>query len=202
MKRAPIRPCPYPTVPLSDRAPIRPCPYPTVPYPGNSWEPQAHPRRPPHADLRLGTVTLLTRFRPAPGQVRVKGVIRCPTTVLHAWLNSELDALLATLPEPLPLPDPLAQRAQGTRWQQEGLRVTITWPAMLPPRRLLLVWDHRTGPHPPELVLWLFARGVLLRDTPLSGRRSPAPGSRWPNPSNASWGGGRWRGSTRRRLPN
>ena len=73
-------------------------PYQTVPYPGTSWEPQAHPRRQPHEYLRLGTVKLLTLFRPATGQVRVKGVTRCPHTVLHAWLKSAVDALLATLP--------------------------------------------------------------------------------------------------------
>ncbi len=118
----------------------------TVPYPGGSWQPRAHPRRQPHEYLRLGTVKLLTLFRPATGQVRVKGVTRCPNTVLHAWLKSDLDALLATVPEPIPLQDPLAQRAQWTQWTQwtrwqEGLRGTITWPAVLPPLRLLLVWD-------------------------------------------------------------
>src|SRR5262249_38474853 len=92
-------------------------PYQTVPYPGSSWEPQAHPRRQPHEYIRLGTVKLLTLFRPATGEVRVKGVTSCPNVVLHAWLKSELDALLATLPEPIPVPDPSAARAQWIRWQ-------------------------------------------------------------------------------------
>jgi DDE superfamily endonuclease len=143
-------------------------PYQTMPYPGSGWEPQAHPRRQPHEYLRLGTVKLLTLFRPATGEVRVKGVTSCPNAVLHAWLKSEVDALLATLPEPLPRQDPLAQRAQWTRWQ-EGLKVQITLPAALPPLRLLLVWDNLKGHHTPELVLWLFARGVMGLYTPLSG---------------------------------
>jgi hypothetical protein len=141
-------------------------PYQTVPYPGSSWGPLAHPRQQPHEYLRLGTVKLLTLFRPATGQV--KGVTRCPTIVRQAWLKSAVDTLLATLPEPIPLQDPLAQRAQWARWQ-EGRRVTITLPAVLPPLRLLLVWDNLTGRHTPELLLWLVARGVLVLYTPLSG---------------------------------
>jgi hypothetical protein len=143
-------------------------PYQTVPYPGNSWEPQAHPARQPHEYLRLGTVKLLTLFRPATGQVRVKGVTSSPNAVLHAWLKNAVDALLATLPEPTPVPDSSAARAQWTRWQ-EGLKGRITLPAALPPLRLLLVWDNLKGHHTPELVLWLFARGVMVLYTPLSG---------------------------------
>jgi hypothetical protein len=56
----------------------------TVPAPGTSWEPQAHPRRQPHAYLRLGTVKLLTLFRPAPGRMHVTVVTRCPNVVLYA----------------------------------------------------------------------------------------------------------------------
>src|SRR5262249_15505800 len=143
-------------------------PYQTVPYPGPSWEPQAHPPPPPPEYLRLGRVKLLTLFRPAPGEVRVKGVTSCPNAVLHAWLKSAVDALLAPLPEPTPLQDPSAQRAQWTRWQ-EGLQVKITLPAVVPPLRLLLVWDNLTGHHPPDLVRWRFARGVMVLYTPLSG---------------------------------
>jgi hypothetical protein len=39
----------------------------------------------------------------------------------------------------------------------------------LPQLRLLLVWDNLAGHHPPELVLWLFAQGVMVLSTPLSG---------------------------------
>jgi hypothetical protein len=143
-------------------------PFQTVPYAGMSWAPLGHPGRLPHEYLRLGTAKLLTLFRPATGEVRVKGVTRCPNAVLHAWLKGELEALLATLPEPAPVPDATANRAQWTQWQ-EGLRVKITLPAELPALRLLLVWDNLAGHHTPELVLWLFAHGVMVLYTPLSG---------------------------------
>jgi hypothetical protein len=111
-------------------------------------------------------------LRPATGEVRVKGVTCCPNSVLQAWLQAWLkeavSALLATLPEPVPLADPLAHRAQWTRWQM-GLKSKITLPALLPPLRLVLVWDNRAGHHTPELVLWLFARGGMVLYTPLSG---------------------------------
>jgi hypothetical protein len=143
-------------------------PYQTAPYPGTNWAPQAHPRQQPHAYIRLGTAKLLTLFRPATGHVQVKGVTSCPNAVLHAWLKSEVDALLATLPAPVPISDPIAHRLQWTRWQ-EGLRVKITLPAARPPLRLVLVWDNLAGHHTPELMLWLFARGVMVLYTPLSG---------------------------------
>jgi hypothetical protein len=127
-----------------------------------------HPAQQPHEYLRLGTVKLLTLLRPATGEVQVKGVTCCPNVVLHAWLKEAVSALLATLPEPVPLTDPLAQRAQWTRWQA-GLKIKITLPALLPPLRLVLVWDNLAGHHTPELVLWLFARGVMVLYTPLSG---------------------------------
>ena len=93
---------------------------------------------------------------------------RCPNTVLHAWLKQEISALLATLPAPVPITDPETTRTQWTRWQ-EGLRRRITLPASLPPLRLLLVWDNLVGHHTPELVLWLFAHGVMVLYTPLGG---------------------------------
>jgi transposase len=134
-------------------------PFQTVPYPGSSWELVGHPVRQPHDYVRNGTAKLLTLLRPATGQVQVKGVTACPTVVLHAWLNAEVSALLARLPEPVPIVDPEAPRAQWTHWQ-EGVTIKITLPAVVPPLRLLLVWDTLKGHHPPELMLWLFARGV------------------------------------------
>jgi hypothetical protein len=113
-------------------------------------------------------VKRLTLFGPTTGEVRVKGVTHGPNVVLHAGLKWEVDALLATLPEPAPVRDPNTARAQWTRWQ-EGLRVRITLPADLPPLRLLLIWDNLTGHHTPELLLWLLARGVMVLYTPLSG---------------------------------
>jgi len=143
-------------------------PYQTKPYPGSSWEPVGHPARQPHEYARNGTAKLLTLFRPATGQVRVKGVISCPNAVLHAWLKAQMSALLATLPEPAAVAGPVAHRAQWTRWQ-EGLTIKITLPALLPPLRAVLVWDNLKGHHTPELMLWLFARGVMVLFTPLGG---------------------------------
>ena len=93
---------------------------------------------------------------------------RCPNTVLHAWLKQEIRALLATLPSPIPAADPETTRIQWTRWQ-EGLHRRITLPVVLPSLRLLLVWDNLVGHHTPELLLWLFAYGVMVLYTPLGG---------------------------------
>jgi DDE superfamily endonuclease len=143
-------------------------PYQTVPYAGTSWAPAGYPARQPHEYLRIGTAKLLTLFRPATGEVRATGVMSCPNAVLHPWLKAEVTALLATLPEPGPVRDPQAHRAGWTRWQA-GLRVRITLPAALPPLRLLLIWDNLAGHHTPELMLWLFAHGVMVLFTPLAG---------------------------------
>ena len=140
-------------------------PYQTVPYPGQSWEPQAHPARQPHEDERVGTAKLLTLFRPATGQVRAKGVRRATNAVLHPWLKTELERVLAALP---PVTAPEAERPLLAQWQ--------TWlgpyrygPLPLPPLRLILGWDTLAGHRSTELVLWLYAHGVLPLDTPLSG---------------------------------
>jgi hypothetical protein len=118
--------------------------------------------------VRNGTAKLLTLLRPATGAVQIKGVTHCPNVVLHAWLKEAVSTLLTTLPEPVAVTDPVAHRAQWTHWQ-EGLTIKITLPALLPPLRLLLVWDNLKGHHTPELMLWLFARGVMVLFTPLGG---------------------------------
>jgi hypothetical protein len=87
---------------------------------------------------------------------------------LHPWRKADVTALLAELPDPGPVTDPAANRACWTRWQA-GLRVRITLPAQLPPLRLLLIWDNLAGHHTPELLLWLFAQGVMVLSTPLAG---------------------------------
>jgi hypothetical protein len=87
---------------------------------------------------------------------------------LHPWLKETVTSLLASLPAAPPVSDPVATRAQWTRWQA-GLSVRITLPAELPPLRLLLIWDNLAGHHTPELLLWLFTRGVMVLFTPLSG---------------------------------
>jgi hypothetical protein len=140
-------------------------PYQTVPYPGQSWEPQAHPARQPHEYERTGTAKLLTLVRPATGQVRAKGVTRATNAVLHPWLKAELELVLAALPV---VTAPEAARPLLAQW--------ATWlgpyrygPLPMPPLRLILVWDNLAGHLSTELVLWLFAHGVLPLYTPLSG---------------------------------
>jgi transposase len=141
-------------------------PFQTIPHPGQSWQPQGEPARQPHEYIRNGTAKVLTLFHPASGRVRVEGVTSCPNDVLHPWLKRELSEVLAGLPE-LP-PTAKGSRGQWERWQR-GLSVKPTLPAQLPPLRMLLVLDNLTGHKTPELVLWLFARGIMPLYTPLSG---------------------------------
>jgi hypothetical protein len=141
-------------------------PFQAVPHPGSSWRPEGRPARRPHEYVRGGTAKVLTLFRPADGRVRVEGATTCPNAVLHPWLKRELSATLAELPAPPPTAD--ASRVAWERWQA-GLRVRITLPSELPPPRGLLVLDNLVGHKTPELVLWLFARGVMPLFTPLGG---------------------------------
>ena len=142
-------------------------PYQTIPYPGPSWQAEEHPARQPHEYFRQGTAKLLTLLHPATGHVRVKGVRQGTNAVLHPWLKEELTAILATLPPPAAV-DPLENRARWERWQ-EGLKVRITLSAQLPPLRMLLIWDNLAGHYTPELILWLFAHGIMPLYTPLGG---------------------------------
>ncbi len=142
-------------------------PYQTLPYHGSHWNPAGHPIRYPHEYVRNGTAKQLTLFHPASGAVRVKGVRNAQNVILHPWLQEELTAILATLPEPELLPAEENRRC-WTRWQ-EGLTVRITLPQELPPLRMLLVWDNLTGHHTPAFILWLFAHGIMPLFTPLSG---------------------------------
>jgi hypothetical protein len=142
-------------------------PFQTAPYPGQSWRQQGEPLRQPHEYIRDGTAKVLTLFRPASGEVRLKGVTACPNAVLHPWLRQELTAILAALPQPAPLAEE-ALRPAWERWQA-GLKVKPTLSEELPPLRMLLVMDNLTGHKTPELVLWLFAHGVMPLYTPLGG---------------------------------
>jgi hypothetical protein len=142
-------------------------PYQAIPQPGAHWRPTTSPARYPHEHIRHGTAKLLTLFHPASGQVRVKGVTSGANEVLHPWLETELTAVLATLPEP-PVQTESECRAAWERWQN-GLTIRFTLPDRLPPLRLLLVLDNLTGHKTPALVLWLVAHGVMPLYTPLSG---------------------------------
>jgi DDE superfamily endonuclease len=141
-------------------------PFQAVPHPGPSWRPGGHPAHQPHEYIRGGTAKVLTLFRPADGHVRVEGTATCPNTVLHPWLKRELADVLAELPAPPQAAG--ASRAAWTRWQA-GLSLPITLPAELPPLRMLLVLDNLAGHKTPELVLWLFAHGVMPLYTPVGG---------------------------------
>ncbi len=139
-----------------------------MPYPGGSWQPIGQPRRQPHEYLRAGTAKLLTLLHPTSGEVRVKGVTHCTNAVLHPWLQGELTAILATLPESAGVFTDEACRAQWAQWQ-EGLTVRVSLPADPPPLRMLLVLDNLVGHKTPAFVVWLFAQGIMPLYTPLGG---------------------------------
>lgn len=106
---------------------------------------------------------MLTLFRPATGEVRARGVTSAPNAVLHPWLEAELTAILATVPE---VTTPEAERPPLARWE--------TWlgrppRSALPPLRLILVWDNLAGHLSWPIVQWLFQHGVLPLYTPISG---------------------------------
>jgi len=67
-----------------------------------------------------------------------------------------------------PLLDEETNREAWKAWQH-GLSKRITLAEKLPPLRMLLIWDNLQGHYTPELVLWLFAQGVMLLFTPLAG---------------------------------
>jgi hypothetical protein len=142
-------------------------PYQTLPYPGASWQPVGQPEHQPHEYIRNGTAKLLTLFHPASGQVRVKGVTSSANVVLHPWLKAELSAILQSLPETAPV-DAETNRQLWKAWQ-EGLSLPITLPQELPALRMLLIWDNLRGHYTVEIVLWLFAHGIMPLYTPLGG---------------------------------
>jgi hypothetical protein len=117
--------------------------------------------------VRHGTAKLLTLFRPATGQVRVKGVTSCPNVVLHAWLEAELSAILDSLPPPKITAED-DNRAAWERWQA-GLTIKPTLLDKLPALRLLLVMDNLAGHLTARFVVWLFEHGIMPLYTPLSG---------------------------------
>ena len=142
-------------------------PYQTIPHPGRSWRPEGDPARLPHEHLRGGTAKVMTLFRPADGRARLKGVTACPNSVLHPWLEGELAAILAAMPEPGPEPAG-GWRAAWERWQ-EGLTIKPTLLEELPPLRMLLVLDDLAGHKTPAFVCWLFEHGIMPLDTPVGG---------------------------------
>jgi hypothetical protein len=143
-------------------------PFQTIPYPGSSWRMEGKPAGQPHQHIRNGTAKLMTLFHPATGEVRVKGVRSCANAVLHPWLKQELEAILESMPsEAARRSLPAEESRLVWRSWQEGLSVRITLPEDLPPLRMLLVLDNLTGHKTPELLLWMFSRGVMVLYTPL-----------------------------------
>lgn len=142
-------------------------PYQTVPYPGASWQLVGGPKCIPHEYVRQGTAKLLTLFHPASGKVRVRGVRRATNEILHPWLKEELEAILKTLPQR----EAVSAEQNQAEWRswQEGLSVKVTLPEELPPLRMLVVWDNLIGHKSPELLLWMFAQGIMVLYTPLGG---------------------------------
>ncbi|MGA9767423.1 MAG: transposase [Blastocatellia bacterium] len=142
-------------------------PFQTVPFSGNSWQEEGCPLRQASEYIRNGTAKMLTLFHPQDGQVRVKGVRSCTNVVLHKWMRQELGDIVEHLPAAVPV-DEVANHLLWERWQ-EGLMWPITLPVELPPLRMLLVMDNLKGHKTPEMVLWMFAQGIMPMYTPLGG---------------------------------
>ncbi len=92
-------------------------PYQTKARAGASWQPAGQPARQLTEYILQGTAKMLTLFHPATGCVRVKGVTRCPNTVLHPWLKQQLTQILAAFPQPSSSLDPVRHRQAWTQWQ-------------------------------------------------------------------------------------
>jgi hypothetical protein len=117
--------------------------------------------------MRNGTAKILTLFHPASGRVRVKGVTQSTNAILHPWLKEQWMDILDTLPEK-PVLSPEENRRLWQTWQA-GLSLPITLSETLPALRMLLIWDNLRGHYTPDLVLWLFAHGIMPLYTPLGG---------------------------------
>src|SRR4051794_29030124 len=143
-------------------------PFQAVPHSGASWQPRDHPAQHPHEYIRGAKTKILPLFHPASGRVRLQSAARGTNAVLHPWLRERLSAILAALPPAGSSQDAAGTQAAWAVWQA-GLTMPFSLPDDLPPLRLLLVWDNRTGHKTPELVLWLCAHGVMPLYTPVGG---------------------------------
>jgi len=135
-----------------------------IPQPGQSWQPEGAPARRSHEYLRGGTVKLLTLFRPATGELRAEAVQSGSNAVLHPWLKQELTAILETFPPPP------TQATPGRSWAEWDYHPEAQQrDAVLPPLRMLLLWDNLRGHYTREMVAWCEAQGIGVLYTPLSG---------------------------------
>jgi DDE superfamily endonuclease len=139
-------------------------PYQAIPQPGASWQPVGNPARQPHEYIRGGTTKLLTLFRPKTGELRAEPVDSARNTVLHPWLQRELTAILATLP-PAPTEPTSGRCWSDWDWHPDAPRLD----AVLPPVRLLLIWDNLRGHLTPSIVHWCAERGIVPLYTPIGG---------------------------------
>ena len=98
----------------------------------------------------------------------MKGVTNIRNDTLHGWLQVELSAILATLPDPTPISDPQLNRDFWESWRV-GVTRTATLLKDLPPLRLILVMDNLIGHKNPTWLIWCFQRGILPIYTPLGG---------------------------------
>jgi hypothetical protein len=143
-------------------------PFQTRPYLGNSWSPEANPKRLPHEYIKDGIAKLMTLFHPATGQVQVKGVLSCTNSVLHPWMKEKLTDILSALPAPVEVLETEANRTLWERWF-EGLSEHASLPDELPALRSLLIIDNLAGHKTPAFVQWLFGQGIIPLYTPLGG---------------------------------
>jgi transposase len=139
-----------------------------VPHPGFSWQLKGRPATQPHEYVRAGTAKILTMFHPASGQVQLHPVTRSTNAILHPWLKMTLEDVTARLPT---ITDPIDPGLNRTLWQvwQNGLTMPFSLPEVLPPLRVLLVWDNLAGHKTPEMVGWLCRHGIMPLYTPLGG---------------------------------
>ncbi len=152
-------------------------PYQTRAYDGQSWRTQGQPQKQDAEYVRAGTAKMLTLFQPSSGMVRAKGVERSTNAILHPWLKTELEAILAELSPP-PERSLDETKLLWKSWQQD-MTVKYTLLHNPVPLRLILVWDNLIGHHSGDIVLWLYQHGIMPLFTPIKGSwLNMRPGSR------------------------
>lgn len=139
-------------------------PYQVIPQPGQSWQVEGEPSRRPHEYIRGGTVKLLTLFRPATGELRAEPVQSAANAVLHPWLQQELTTILEACPPAAQTPTIGRSWADWDYHAEAHLRDEL-----LPPLRMLLIWDNLKGHYTPAMARWCDEQGIGLLYTPLSG---------------------------------
>ena len=143
-------------------------PFQTAPYEGQFWQEEGESHQQPHEYIRDGTAKCLPLFLPASGRVRVVGVKECHNRILYRWLQTELSVILVAQGIQPAEAEPAFMRTLWERWQA-GLHEPRPLPDVLPPLRMLLIWDNLAGHKTPMMVDWLIAHGIMPLYVPLSG---------------------------------